>query len=75
MASCLDEAVVQALNTGMAKEATGASDSRTRSWDIIGQAAGVAQVVNLGSPTVMTSQGIRMLNGTPGNFANEVGAK
>ena len=75
MASCLDDAVVQALNTGMAKEAAAASDSRTRSWDVIAQSVGVSQVVNLGSPTVMTAQGVRMLNGTPGNFANEVSAK
>ena len=65
MPSCIDEAVCQALNTGFAKEAAGASDSRTRSWDELAKAIAVAQVVNLGNPTVLTGQGIRMLNGTP----------
>jgi hypothetical protein len=77
MASVLDDAVVQSLNTGFAKEAAGASDSRTRSWDNIAAAIGVAQVVNLGNPTVLTGQGIRMLNGTPtmapGNAVNANG--
>lgn len=65
MASVIDDTVIQALNTGMAKEAAGASDSRTRAWDNAALAIGVAQVVNLGNPTVLTGQGIRMLNGTP----------
>lgn len=63
--SVIDPTVVQALNTGFAKEAAGASDTRTRAWDNVGLAIGVAQVVNLGNPTVLTGQGIRMLNGTP----------
>lgn len=75
MESVVDPVVAQALNTGFAKEAAGASDSRTRAWDELAKAISVAQVVNLGNPTVLTGQGIRMLNGTPGNFGNEVAAK
>jgi len=74
MASVIDDVVTQALNTGFAKEAAGASDSRTRAWDNLAMAIGTAQVVNVGSPTVMTGQGIRMLSGTPGQFANAVSA-
>lgn len=65
MASVIDDVVAQALNTGLAKEAAGASDSRTRAWDELAQAIATASIVNLGNPTVLTGQGIRMLNGTP----------
>lgn len=65
MASVLDDTVTQALNTGFAKEAAGAADTRTRAWDNVGLAIGTSQVVYLGSPSVMTGQGIRMLAGTP----------
>ncbi len=74
MPSVIDETVVQALNVGFAKEAAGASDSRTRQWDNIATAIGVAQVGALSHPTVLAGQGIRMLNGTPGQFANAVPA-
>lgn len=72
MASVIDDVVAQALNSGMAKEAMGAADSRTRAWDELAKAITIQQTVNLGSPTVMTGQGIRMLNGTPGAFANQI---
>lgn len=75
MDSVIDPVVAQALNTGFAKEAAAASDSRTRGWDELAKAVSVAQVVNLGNPTVLTGQGIRMLNGTPGDFANSVPGK
>lgn len=65
MESVVDPVVAQALNTGFAKEAAGASDSRTRGWDNVAMAIATTQVVNLGNPTVLTGQGIRMLNGTP----------
>ena len=65
MASVIDDVVAQAINTGLAKEAAGASDSRTRAWDNFGMAVASSQVTNLGSPTVLAGQGIRMLNGTP----------
>lgn len=74
MATVIDETVVQALNTGFAKEAAGSSDSRTRAWDEIAKAVAVQQTVYISSPSVMTGQGIRMLNGTPGQFANAVPA-
>ena len=63
--SIVDPVVAQALNTGFAKEAAGASDSRTRAWDNLSMAIATTEVVNLGAPTVLTGQGIRMLNGTP----------
>jgi hypothetical protein len=72
--SILDPTVVQSLNTGFAKEAAGAADSRTRAWDEIAKAVAVQQTVYIASPSVMTGQGIRMLNGTPGQFANAVPA-
>lgn len=65
MPSVIDDVVAQALNTGLAKEAAGASDTRTRAWDNLGLAIATSEVVNLGNPTVLTGQGIRMLNGTP----------
>lgn len=63
--SVIDPVVSQGLNTGFAKEAAGAADSRTRGWDNLAMAITAAQIVNLGNPTVLTGQGIRMLNGTP----------
>lgn len=66
MASVLDDAVLQSLNTGFAKEAAGAADSRTRGWDNIAQAVATAQTNYVSAPSVMAAQGIRMLNGTPG---------
>lgn len=72
MASIVDDVVAQAINSGMGKEAAAAADSRTRAWDNLSLAISAAQVVNLGNPTVLTGQGIRMLNGTPGEFGNQV---
>ena len=75
--SIVDPVVSQALNVGFAKEAAGASDSRTRGWDNLAMGITAAQIVNLGNPTVLTGQGIRMLNGTPtmapGNAPNANG--
>ena len=65
MSSVLDDAVVQSLNTGFAKEAAGASDSRTRAWDNIAIAVATANVNYVSAPSVIAAQGIRMLNGTP----------
>lgn len=75
MASVIDDVVAQSINTGLAKEAAGASDSRTRAWDNVALAIATSQIVYLGSPSVMTGQGIRMLNGTPGEFGNQVTPK
>lgn len=72
MASVIDETVSQALNVGFAKEAAGASDSRTRGWDNIAMAVATAQTNYVSAPSVLAAQGIRMLNGTPGNFAQSV---
>ena len=66
MATVLDDGVLQALNTGMAKEAQAASDSRTRAWDNISMAVGTAQTNYVSAPSVLAAQGMRMLNGTPG---------
>lgn len=67
MATVLDDGVLQALNTGMAKEASAAADTRTRAWDNIAMAVATAQTNYVSAPSVMAAQGIRMLNGTPGN--------
>ena len=66
MATVLDDGVLQALNTGMAKEAQGAADTRTRAWDNLGLAVATANTNYVSAPSVMAAQGIRMLNGTPG---------
>lgn len=65
MASVLDDGVLQALNTGMAKEAQGAADSRTRAWDNVTLAVGTAQTNYVSAPSIIAAQGMRMLNGTP----------
>lgn len=74
MATVIDDVVAQALNTGLAKEAAGASDSRTRAWDNITMAVGTAQTNYVSAPSVIAAQGMRMLNGTPtmppGNAVN-----
>jgi len=74
MPSVLDDAVVQSLNVGFAKEAAGSADSRTRGWDQLAMAVATANVNYISAPSVMAAQGIRMLNGTPGQFANAVPA-
>lgn len=74
MATVLDDGVLQALNTGMAKEAQAASDSRTRAWDNVTLAVGTAQTNYVSAPSVIAAQGMRMLSGTPGQFANAVPA-
>lgn len=74
MPSSLDDTVIQALNAGMAKEAVAANDSRTRAWDSIAQSIAVAQTNYVTAPSVLAGQGIRMLSGTPGQFANAVPA-
>ena len=75
--SVIDPVVSQALNTTFANEAAAAAGTRTRAWDNLGMAIAAAQVVNLGNPTVLAGQGIRMLNGTPtmapGNAPNANG--
>ena len=69
--SILDVGVREELVAG----AAGAANSRNRGWDEISRAAFTSQVNYLNSPTVLTGQGIRMLNGTPGQFANAVADK
>lgn len=70
MATVLDDGVLQALNTGMAKEAQAAADSRTRSHDALMLSLTTANANYVSAPSVLAGQGIRMLNGTPGQFAN-----
>jgi len=65
MASVIDDVVAQALNSGFAKEAGAASDSRVRAWDQLALGASAMWQLSLASPTVLAAQGIRMLNGTP----------
>ena len=70
MASILDETTQQAAVV----EANGIAASRTRGWDEISRVTLTSQVNFLNTPNIMTAQGIRMLNGTPGQFANAVPA-
>lgn len=65
MASIIDDVVAQSLNTGFAKEATAASDSRVRRWDQLAADTATMWANYLTTPTVMVGQGVRMLNGTP----------
>ena len=67
MATVLDDGVLQALNTVMAKEASAAGDTRTRAWDNLSMAIATAQSNFVSAPSVLAAQGIRMLNGTPGS--------
>jgi hypothetical protein len=55
-------------------EANAIAASRTRGWDEISRVTLTSQVNFLNTPNVLTAQGIRMLNGTPGQFANAVPA-
>ena len=68
--SMLDQGVREELVAG----AAGAANSRNRGWDELSKVVLSSQVNYLNSPTVLTAQGIRMLNGTPGEFANSVPA-
>jgi hypothetical protein len=63
--SIIDPVVAQSLNTGFADESKAASASRMRRWDQLAADSATMWSVYLTSPTVMTGQGIRMLNGTP----------
>ena len=65
MPSVLDEAVIQALNTGMAKEAAAGSDSRSRAWDGVFIALGVASANYTTSPSIIAAQATRYYSGTP----------
>lgn len=74
MASVLDDAVIQSINSGLAVNAAGASESRGRGYDMAQQALATALANYVSAPSVMAGQGIRMLSGTPGQFANAVPA-
>lgn len=65
MASIIDDVVSQALNTGFAKEAAAASDTRVRRWDQLGADTATMWANYLTTPTVMNAQAMRFLNGTP----------
>jgi hypothetical protein len=66
MASLVDEGVQSSIITGLSQESVGASSSRLRRWDHLTQDAASLWSVAMTSPTIFASQGIRMLNGTPG---------
>ena len=65
MASIIDDVVAQSLNTGFAKEAAAASDTRVRRWDQLGADTATMWANYLTTPTVMNAQAMRFLNGTP----------
>ncbi len=51
-------------------EANAINASRTRGWDEIAKTITTSQVNFLNGGTPLTNEGIRFLNGTPGQFAN-----
>lgn len=57
----IDCTVSQMLNSSMANEVKQGGTSLTRSWDNFTLAMTSMQVVNLGSPSIMTAQGVGML--------------
>jgi hypothetical protein len=61
--------------TGMSGEASGASARRSARFDQLAADSGALWTVAMTSPTIYGAQSIRMLNGTPGNFGNEVAGK
>jgi hypothetical protein len=68
----VDVGVQSTIITGLSQETAAASSSRTRRWDQLSEDSASMWAVALTSPTVFAAQGVRMLNGTPGNFGNEV---
>lgn len=74
MASAVDPVVQSTIMTGYSGEAIAASSIRTRSWDAFAMGVTGVWTNALVSPTIYAAQGIRMLNGTPGQFANAVPA-
>lgn len=72
MATVLDDGVLQSINSGLAVNAAGASESRGRGYDALQHALAGAMANYVSAPSVMAAQGIRMLNGTPGQFANAI---
>ncbi len=64
--SILDSTTQQAL----VSEANGIAASRTRGWDNVAQVITTSQVNFLNGGTPLSNEGIRFLNGTPGQFAN-----
>lgn len=54
----------------LVSEASAIAASRTRGWDEIAKTITTSQVNFLNGGTPLTNEGIRFLNGTPGQFAN-----
>ncbi len=65
MASILDDTTQQAL----VSEANAIAASRTRGWDQVAQVITTSQVNFLNGGTPLSNNGIRFLDGTPGNFS------
>lgn len=72
MASVVDDGVQSTIITGMSGEMSGASARRSARFDQLAADSGALWTVAMTSPTIYGAQSIRMLNGTPGNFGNEV---
>jgi hypothetical protein len=70
--SSVDPAVQSTIMTGASNEANAASNARTRRFDQLSEDSASLWTVAMTSPTIYGAQSIRMLNGTPGNFGNEV---
>lgn len=65
METSVDPVLQSTIVSGMSGEAAGASASRVRGWDLTVMSVASMWQIYFTSPSVMTGQGIRMLNGTP----------
>lgn len=72
MESSVDPSIQSSIMTGLSQEATAASSARTRRFDQLSEDSASLWAIAMTSPTIYGAQSIRMLNGTPGNFGNEV---
>lgn len=73
MQTAVDPVIQSTIMSGYSGEAIAASSMRTRSMDAFQMGVTGVWTNALVAPTVFAAQGIRMLNGTPGQFANAVG--
>ena len=72
MESSVDPSIQSSIMTGLSQEAVAASSSRTRRFDQLSEDSASLWAIAMTSPTIYAAQSIRMLNGTPGQFANAV---
>jgi hypothetical protein len=72
--SILDPTEIGGITAGRIRESEAINASRVRGWDAIDQVLTTSQANFLNSGTAQNNEAIRFLNGTPGNFGNDVPA-